>query len=365
MLRTTFPVLALTFFLQACSGGSGGASGGGSGSSGGGTSSSGGGSSAGGGTGAMPVVITGVSGATDLWVTPGRAYFIGEVTAGQPAIFAATTTATAATVVCKGPAGATMAGLVPYGTALFAFVEPASGPKKIVKANTSDTNATCTEVGTVTPRSFSFGGNLFPAQVAGSLVYPGESGAIMAFNLTANTESTLLETTGGVSYFPLVQSAGGAQGVVARATNGQTAELKLFTLTGVGATVDSFNKPEFTTVGTKVVWAVDGTGGVTFKSLDTATAGAAAQTGATANLGPAGRTTFSFCRSNDGATAAFVVSSAAGDQAGYYRLPAGTAQPTRLTTQSYDAPLHCGTDGQTLWFIEGQVGGTRRVLRVQ
>lgn len=366
MLRTTtLPLLALSLLLQACSGGSGGASGGGSGASGGGSSSSGGGSSAGGGSGAMPVVITGVSGATDLWVTAGRAYFTGEALAGQPAILAATTTASAATVICKGPAGATMAGLVLDGTTVYAFVEPSSGPKKLVKAAVSDTNATCTEVGTVTPRGFSFGGSLAAAKVGSSLVYLGESGAVMAFDLGANTETALLQPTGGISYFGLVQSVG-TKGVVARATNGQTPELKLFTLTGVGDTVDTFSKPEFTTVATKVVWAIDGTGGgVTFKSLDTSVSGATAQTGPTANLGPAGRTTFSFCRTNSDLLPTFVVSSAAGDQAGYYRLPDGGGQPTRLTSQSYDAPLHCGSDAQSLWFIEGQVGGTRRVLRVQ
>ncbi len=337
---------------------------GGTGGGGGGGGAAGGGVSGGGNAGgsAMAAILTGASNITDLAPVGETVYFTGEVSQNQPAIFSATDTSTAATVLCTGPMNAKLAGLVVDGTALYALVSTATGMTKIVRGSTTGTGGTCSDVAQVDTRSFSFSNRAPMAKVGDLLVYKANDGSLKGYSLTANNEVTVAPGPAGMSFFDDIISSGPV-GVVAQTVPGATLppDLKTFTAAGLGETLASFSKPDFTVLGAHALWAIDG---VTFQRRQLMPAGSAVEAGATANLGVTGRAAMGFCETNWGSAAGFFLSKSAGTNAGYYTVSADSSPPRKVTNLAFDTPVHCTVTPTKLWLVEADLGGTRRLLRV-
>lgn len=335
----------------------GGAAGGGSA----GGTASGGGMAAAGGT-AGSTQILGASQVTDLAVVGERAFFSAEGSGSQPGIFSADATTTTATLLCSGPVDSRLAGLVVDGANAYALMSASSGATKLLRTSTTATGGPCQELGVVDARSFFFGAFAAMAKVDDRLVYFGSDGSLKAWSLTSNSESVVAQVSGGASFFDAIGSTG-AIGIVPRApAAGATPELKTFTAAGLGSTLATFSKPEFTTLGARVLWAIDGaSGGVTFKFRDASSA--TETTGATAQLGTPGRINLTFCETNDGAAAGFAIAKSSDAAAGFYSVGADANAPRKITSQSFDAPLHCALTASRLWVVEGDFGGSRNLLR--
>lgn len=332
-------------------GGAGGGSGGGAA-----------GGSAGGVVGAT--VITGATGVTDLAVVGETAYFTGDLSGTQPAIFSASSTATAATVLCTGPMDSKLAGVVVDGSNVWALASASSGMRKLLRGSISGTGVACQEVATVDAKGFFFTALAPMAKVGDGLVYLAEDGSLKRFDVTSSTESVLVPAQAGTGFFELIGSTG-TIGVVAQAQPaGATPALKTFGTSGLAETLASFSNPEFTTVGSRVLWAVDASGGaVTFKFRET-TSGAVEASGATASVGVPGRINLSFCETNDGSAAGFAIAKSSDSAAGFYAVGLDANAPRKLSSQAFDIPVHCAVTATRLWMVEGDVGGSRNLLRV-
>lgn len=320
-----------------------------------------GGTAASGGGAAGATRITGAGGVTDLAVSGETAFFTGEVSATQPGIFSATATSTAATLLCTGPADSKLAGVVVDGASVYALMTSSSGMTKLLRTSTTATGAACQELGTVDTKGFFFGGLASMAKVGDRLVYFGSDGSLKAWSVSGNSEAVIVPS--GESFFEAIGSTG-AIGVVAQASPGGAAPaLKTFTSAGLGQTLGAFSKPEFTTLGARVLWAIDGaSGGVTFKYRDAAP-GSPESTGATAQLGVPGRLNLTFCETNDGSAAGFAIAKSSDAAAGFYALGADPNAPRKLVSQAFDAPVHCAVTATRLWVVEGDLGGSRNLLR--
>lgn len=337
-------------------GGSDGGAGGGSAGG-----SSGGGSAVGGGGPNPGTTILGARQITDLAVSGETAIFTGATVADQSAIFSANATDSLASVLCTGAATTKLSGVVVDGTTVYALSDTATGSmRKLVRTTTTGIGAACTEVATVDARGFYLLGTAALAKVGDLLVYKAPDGSLKGYSVTSNMESVVAQPGNG--FFDTILSAGGI-GVVAQAQGGATApDLKTFTATGLGETVASFSKPDFTTVGTSILWAVDGSPGVAFRYRQAAS-GSAVSMGATANLGIPGRSTTGFCETNDGVSAGVFVTKSADTFAGYYTVGLDAALPRKVTSQAYDVPLHCAVTPTRLWAVEGDFGGSRNLVR--
>lgn len=323
--------------------------------------STGGGSAMGGGSSGTGTTIQGARRITDLAASGETVYFTGETVADQSAIFSANATATLATVLCTGAANTRLSGVVVDGATVYALSDTSTGSmRKLVRTSTTGIGAACTEVATIDARGFFVLGTAALAKVGDLLVYKAPDGSLKGYSVTSNLESIVAQP--GSGFFDTVLSAGGI-GVVAQAQGGATAPaLKTFTTAGLGDTVASFSKPDFTTVGSSILWAIDGTPGVAFRYRQAAS-GSAVSMGATANLGIPGRSTTGFCETNDGVSAGVFVSKSADAFAGYYTVGLDAAMPRKVTSQTYDAPVHCAVTPTRLWAVEGDLGGSRNLVR--
>lgn len=358
---TVFTYAAATFTLEvplsgALDGGSttgGGAAGGGP--------ATGGGTAMGGGSAGAGTPILGARAITDLATSGETVFFTGETVADQSAIFSANATATLATVVCTGAPNTQLSGVVVDGTTVYALSDTSTGSvRKLVRSSTTGIGAACTEVATVDARGFFLLGTAALAKVGDQLVYKAPDGSLKGYSTTTNMESVVAPA--GESFFDTILSAGGI-GVVAQAQGGANPpSLKTFTTAGLGDTVASFSKPDFTTVGANILWAVDGASGVAFR-YRAAASGSTVSMGATANLGVPGRSTTGFCETNDGVSAGVFVAKAADSFAGYYTVGLDSAMPRKVTSQAYDAPVHCAVTPTRLWVVEGDFGGPRGLVR--
>ncbi|MBL8923471.1 MAG: hypothetical protein JNJ54_31750 [Myxococcaceae bacterium] len=339
--------------VVASDGGTGGGSAGGSG----------GGSAMGGGSAGTGTTIQGARAITDLAASGETVFFTGETVANQPAIFSANATATLATVICTGAANTRLSGVVVDGTTVYALSDTSTGSmRKLVRSSTMGIGAACTEVATVDARGFFLLGTAALAKVGDLLVYKAPDGSLKGYSLTSNMETVVVQP--GNSFYDTILSAGGT-GVVAQAQSGANPpDLKTFTAAGLGDTVASFSKPDFTTVGSSILWAVDGSPGVAFRYRQAAS-GSTVSMGATANLGVPGRATTGFCETNDGVSAGVFVTKSADSFAGYYTVGLDAATPRKVTSQAYDAPVHCAVTPTRLWAVEGDLGASRNLVRFE
>ncbi len=331
----------------------------GGGSASGGGSAGGLSSSAGGAAGATR--ITGVSGVTDLAVVGETAFFTGEVSSTQPGVFSANATSTTATLLCTGPSDSKLAGVVVDGANVYALMSSSSGTTKLLRTTTMATGGACQELGSVDAKGFFVTPFAAMAKVGDALVYFASDGSLKAYSLSTNTESVVAPSQGG--FFANIASTG-TIGVVAQAQSGTAPpNLKTFTGAGLGETLASFSSPEFTTLGSRVLWAIDGaSGAVTFKFRDAAM-GSTESTGATAQLGVPGRINLTFCETNDGSAAGFAIAKSSDAAAGFYAIGTDANAPRKLTSQTWDTPVHCAVTASRLWVVEGDLGGSRNLLR--